>query len=202
MNNNTTPKDFFLHLGATVALYAAVVALINLAFSVINYYLPDQLAGYFYSGNIAWPISMLIILVPILYVLEYLIIKDIRKLPGKESIWIRRWRIYLTLFLTGAVMVGDLIALVNTYLNGEISGRFAYKVLAVFVIAGVIFLYYLIEKKSGLDGVDIGTKSNSRFIVATIGLVVALIAIIFGFIAEDRHLSNYSFWELKKINIV
>jgi len=182
MNNNTTPKDFFLHLGATVALYAAVVALINLAFSVINYYNPDQLAGYFYGNSVAWPISMLIILVPLLYILEYYIIRDIRKLPGKETIWIRRWRIYLTLFLTGATIVGDLIALINTYLNGEISSRFVYKILAVLVIAGVVFVYYLLTKTQTDQGQNSGSSKTQK-IFAWIGLVIVLVAIVAGFLA-------------------
>ncbi len=181
MNTNTTPKDFFLHLGATVALYAAVIALINLAFSVINYYLPDQLAGYFYANNVAWPISMLVILVPLLYILEYYIIRDIRKLPGKESIWIRRWRIYLTLFLTGATIVGDLIALINTYLNGEISSRFIYKILAVLVVTGIVFVYYLLTKTQNQPS-GAGNSRNQN-ILAWIGAVVVLITIIAGFMA-------------------
>ena len=84
----TTPKDFFLHLSATLALYVSAGALINLLFSVINYYFPDQLAGYFYANAVAWPISMLIILIPTLYVLEYLINRDITKVPEKVS---TRW---------------------------------------------------------------------------------------------------------------
>ncbi|MFA6601552.1 MAG: DUF5671 domain-containing protein [Candidatus Paceibacterota bacterium] len=193
MNNNTTPKDFFLHLGATVALYAAVIALVNLSFSIINYYNPDQLASYFYGNSVVWPISMLIILVPLLYILEYYIIRDIRKLPGKESIWIRRWRIYLTLFLTGATIVGDLIALINTYLNGEISARFVYKILAVLVIAGIVFVYYLLSKTQNQPGQEQVKSSKTQQIFAWLGLVVALVAIVFGFItvgspAKQRNL--------------
>ncbi len=114
----TTPKDFFLHLGATIALYISVGALVNLVYAIINNRFPDALAGYFYSNSIAWPISMLIVLVPILYVLEWLIKKDIDVTPEKKEIWVRRWRIYLTIFIGGAIMAGDLVALINTYLNG------------------------------------------------------------------------------------
>jgi uncharacterized membrane protein len=115
MNTKTTPKDFFLHLGATVALYVAVGALINLWFTVINYYFPDALAGYFYGNAVAWPISMLIVLVPIFYVLEWLIARDAAKTPEKNDLWIRRWRMYLTLFLVVILIGGDLITLINTF---------------------------------------------------------------------------------------
>ncbi len=183
MNTKTTPRDFFLHLGATVALFASVISIINLAFSIINYYRPDPLAGYFYAGYIAWPISMLIILIPVLYVLEYMIKRDIKKMAEKADLWIRRWRIYLTLFLTGATIIGDLIALVNVYLSGEISSRFIYKVLAVLVIATIVFLYYLLTKNQDVEADSTATFSNARnaTILAYIGIVVVIVAIVFGF---------------------
>lgn len=173
--NKTTPKDFFYHLTATIALYAGIIALINLSFSVINYYFPDALAGYFYANTVAWPISMLIVLVPILYVLEWLIKKDIRSIPEKAEIWVRRWRIYLTLFLTGAVIAGDLVVLINTYLNGEISSRFVFKVLAIIIILGIVFAYYILEK--------INPYSKVKATLSYIGFAIVAVAIVSGFIA-------------------
>ncbi|MDE1967109.1 MAG: hypothetical protein KGI45_03505, partial [Patescibacteria group bacterium] len=62
-----SPKDFFLHLGATIALYAGAIALINLAFTILNKLFPDALNPYWNAGSVIWPISMLIVLVPVLY---------------------------------------------------------------------------------------------------------------------------------------
>ena len=66
-----------------------------------------------------------------LYLAEWFIVRDIAKVPEKADIWIRRWRIYLTLFLAVVLIGGDLIALINTYLNGEITARFIYKVIVI-----------------------------------------------------------------------
>ncbi|MCX6715436.1 MAG: DUF5671 domain-containing protein [Candidatus Taylorbacteria bacterium] len=177
MNTKTTPKDFFLHLGATVALYAAAVALINLSFNIINYLEPDALASYFYSGSIAWPISMLIVLIPLLYVLEWLLVRDIRLIPEKKDLWIRKWRIYLTLFLAGATIIGDLIVLINTYLSGEVTSRFIYKILAILIICGAIFAYYLLARITEEE-----KGRAARKTVAVVGLVLVIIAIIAGFV--------------------
>lgn len=174
MQTNTTAKDFFLHLGATVALYISVGALINLVFAIINYSFPDQLSGYFYANTVAWPISMLVVLVPVLYVLEWLIKKDIDKVPEKKDIWVRRWRIYLTLFIGGAIMAGDLIALINTYLNGEISIRFFYKFLALLVIVGVVFTYYILSK--------VWKAPKTRKTLAGAMIVIVLASIVGGFV--------------------
>lgn len=170
----TTPKDFFLHLTATIVLYSSAIAITNLVFSVINYRFPDTLAGYFYAGSIAWPISTLMVLVPVLYVIEWFLKKDITKMPEKDGLWIRRWRVYLTLFLTGATIIGDLIVLINTYINGEITERFIYKFLAIIIIFGIIFVYYILEK--------INTKKALQKVLAWIGIVIVILSIASGFL--------------------
>lgn len=173
----TTPKDFFLHLSATVVLYISAGALINLLLSIINYLLPDVLAGYYYANSIAFPISMLIVLVPVLYILENLINRDIAAMPEKKDLWIRRWRIYLTIFLAAALMGGDLIVLINTYLNGEITSRFVYKVLAVLVVSGLIGKYYFFSLYTNYKWASFTRRFNTWF-----GAILVLAAIITGFI--------------------
>ena len=177
MNTKTTPKDFFLHVGATVALYVSVIALINLAFEIVNRLLPDQLNNYWSTSSIVWPISMLVVLVPVLYLLEWLIAKDVSKMLEKKDIWIRKWRIYLTLFLTGATIVGDVITLINTYLNGEISGRFLWKVLILFVVCSAVFKYYFFSVHESARWTKLVRKT-----VPWWGIILALVAIIGGFI--------------------
>ena len=177
MNNTTTPKDFFLHLGATIALYVTAIALMNLAFTIIDKVLPDALSMYWNSSSIVWPISILIVLTPLLYTLEWLIAHDIEKMQEKREIWIRRWRIYLTLFLTGATIAGDFIVLINTYLNGEISARFVYKVLIVLIVSAVIFAYYILIKTTDSER----SKTWLRVLSIT-GIVLVLVAIVGGFI--------------------
>ena len=173
----TTPKDFFLHLGATIALYVGVGALINLSFGIINYYFPDSLAGYFYGNSVAWPISMLIVLVPILYVTEWLIARDFKVNIEKKTLWIRRWRIYLTLFLTGALFAGDLMALINTYLNGEISTRFILKVVLILIVASSVFKYYFYSLNESRKWAKLAKKTVPGF-----GIILVLVAIVIGFI--------------------
>ncbi len=178
MNTKTTPKDFFLHLAATVVLYVAAGSLINLWFAVINYFHPDALAGYFYGNSVAWPISMLVVLVPALYIIEWLIGRDMARMPEKRDLWIRRWRIYLTIFLAAALMIGDLIALVNVYLNGEITARFIYKIVVILLTAGAVGKYYFFSLYPDLRWSKVARKVNPWF-----GVIFSLAAVILGFIA-------------------
>jgi len=173
----TTPKDFFLHLGATVTLYTVIGALISLSFSIINYYFPDVLAGSFYANSVAWPISLLVVLVPTLYVIEWYIEKDIKSNQDKKELWVRRWRIFVTMFLTVALIVGDLITLINTYLNGEISARFVYKVLVILVISASVLMYYFFSLNE-----DMKWSKCSKNTIPWFGILISLIAIITGFV--------------------
>lgn len=175
MNTKITPKDFFLHLLATGVLYTAVGALITLVFRTIDYSLPDVLAGYFYAPAISWPISILIILVPTYYVVEWFLNRDIHNDPLKKDIWIRRWRIDLTIFLTAVMILGTLITLISTYLNGEISARFVCKVLAILIISAVVFSYYLLER------IGYGRESTKKAL-SYLGIVLVIAAIVGGFV--------------------
>lgn len=176
MNTKITPKDFFINIGVTIALYASVIALINLVSSIINYIAPDKLATYFSPSNIAWPMSMIIVLVPLLYVLEWYTNKDMKSFPEKRTLWLRRWRIYLTLFLSGATIIGDIIAFINTYLSGEITSRFIYKVLAVLIISAIVFTYYMLDRYE-----DIIKSTITMKIMAWAGIVIVIASIILGF---------------------
>jgi hypothetical protein len=121
---------------------------------------------------------MLIVLVPILYVVEWLINRDIARMPEKSDLWIRKWRVYLTLFLTVVLIGGDLITLINTYLNGEISARLIWKVVVVLVIASAIGKYYFFNLYRNFKWATL-----SRRVIPWWGIILVLAAIIIGFIA-------------------
>lgn len=143
-----TPKDFFLWLGIIIGVYGSVIALLALLFEYINRSFPDQLAGYAdpYASSAHVSMATIIVLVPLTTLLVYLVRSSIARDPGKEFIWVRRWAIMLTLFLAGAVVAIDLITLVTTFLGGEITVRFALKVLAVLLVGVGIFLHFLAER--------------------------------------------------------
>jgi len=56
-------KDFFINLGAIVALYTMVVSLVNLLFTIIDISYPKIVDGYNYMGSqsISWPVATLVI---------------------------------------------------------------------------------------------------------------------------------------------
>lgn len=165
-------------LGALIALYGSITSFITLLFEYINTAFPDPLAYYGdpYGGAVRTSMATLIVLVPASIILFRLIRGSIDKEPAKASIWVRRWALVLTLFIAGAVVVIDLITIINTFLGGEITSRFFLKAAVVLLVAVGVFLHFLADikgywgahvKKANLIGISMG--------------VLALAAVISGF---------------------
>jgi hypothetical protein len=140
-----SPKDFFLYIAVMVTLYWSAISLIILWFEYIDRLFPDPLQFYVdpFSGAIRFAMASLIIVFPIYVYLTRYVNQQIRKEPEKRGLGIRRWLIFLALFIAGITIVGDLIALINTFLGGDLTTRFVLKVLVILVVAGAGFYYYL-----------------------------------------------------------
>lgn len=149
-NKKTGAKDFFLYLASFAGLYVSAISLISLLFAMINKALPDALNGYYYgsdpySAGVRMAIASLLIVFPLYLVVAAYIDKYVRANPEKKELSVRKWLTYLTLFLTAVAVVIDLIVLVNTFLGGEITSRFIWKVLSVLVVSGSVFGYYFYD---------------------------------------------------------
>ncbi len=162
-----------------VALYGAIVSFITLLFQYIDTAFPDPAITYYtdpYSGAIRFAMAALIVLVPVSIVLLRLIRNDIARFPEKSDLWVRRWALFLTLFIAGATVVVDLITLVNTFLGGELTARFILKVLVVLLVAGAVFMHFLAD----LWGYWGRFPSRASYVGAASG-VAAIAAIVGGF---------------------
>lgn len=179
MNNpKVTPKDFFLWAGAMVALYGSVISFITLIFSYINYAFPDELSYYSdpFSGAMRFQMASLIVLVPVALVLMRLIRKDIAADRVKSELWIRRWALFLTIFIAGAAVIVDLITLINYFLGGELTTRFILKVAVLLLVAGGVFLHFLAD----LRGYWVKRPDQARM-VGWGALALVIISIFAGF---------------------
>ena len=196
----TTPKDFFLYLATAVTLYISAGSLVALLFEIINSVFEDPLAsvyrGGFYSGAIRFAVASLVIVFPLYLFLSWLIRKSIVAEPERARIAVRKWLIFLTLFVAGGFMVGDLIALINTFLGGEITVRFILKVCALLIIAGAVFAYYLHDLRRTERG-DMRVRVSFIWIAA----VAVLAAIVGGFLVMGSPASQRAFrFDQERIN--
>lgn len=150
-------KDFFMQLGAMVSLYASAISFTMLVFEYINVLLPDPLGigGYYdtYGSfqSIRWSIAVLMVVFPLYIWLSWFLEKTYKKNPERRKVWIRRWLIYLTLFVAAIIIIGNFVTLIYNALGGELTFRFILKVITLFFVTGSVFGYYFWNIKKHQD---------------------------------------------------
>ncbi len=174
----TTPRDFFLYVGAMVTLYWSAGSLMALFFAIVDAVIHDNLDYYVdpYSGGIRFAIASLVVIFPISLILFTVLKRDALKQPERFLLPLRRWLYALTVFVTSVALIGDIVALLNSFLGGELTTRFLLKAVAVLVVAGLVFWFSLLEMKIKPDQ-PMGVRKP--FLWGTALLVLA--TIVYGF---------------------
>jgi hypothetical protein len=183
MNNENvkvkmTPKDFFIYIATMAALYVSTFSLLALLFEYIDILFPDRLEMFHaeFSGAVRSSMASLIIVFPSYIALTHFLNRGLRRNPEKKGLGIRKWLIYLTLFIAGITIIVDLVVLVNTFLGGELTTRFILKILSVLIIIGAVFGYYLYDLKGKWE-IEV---RKSKIIGGIVSLLI-LASIVSGF---------------------
>ena len=139
ITNKNQPRDVFLYLLSIISLVASTIGIGILLFQYINVYFPDVISDPYFSpsnyyGTIRSALAALIVFFPVYLWVSRFLKKDIDENPEKRELKIRKWLLYLTLFVASLTIIGDLIALIYNFLNGELTLRFVYKILSIFFI--------------------------------------------------------------------
>jgi hypothetical protein len=178
----TGPKDVFVQLLLMVALYLSATHLGTLLFQIVNHYVPDpaaptwsrEIAG----ASIRWAIAMLIVAAPVFFGVTWHLRREFERTPEKLQLRSRRWLTALTLFVAALIAIGDLVTVVHTFLQGELTLRFVLKALVVLVIAGAVLWYERWEFRRTSGG-----RLPANILALRWGaIVVTAVAIVTGFV--------------------
>lgn len=174
-----TAKNFALQLGSLVSLYVSVTALIMLLFGIITVQYPDVAQGMWEydsaASSIRFGFALLAVFFPSYIVLTRLV-NTIRRKEHGTYLVLTKWLIYLSLLIGGATILGDLVAVINGFLNGELTIRFILKALAFLIVVGAAFTYYVFDARGYWQ------EHERRSIqYAGVTTVVVVIALILGF---------------------
>ena len=185
----STPRDVFLHLLVFVALYASAVTFITLLFQYINTWYPDPLDYYTSVANtIRYSASFLVVMFPVYLLISWIINRDFVRDPARKEIRVRKWLVYLTLFVSALTVIGDVITLVYNFLGGEFTIRFFLKIIVVLMTAAAIFGYYYWDLHKN-------TKAQVSKILPWLASVVVFGTIIVGFfmVGSPAHQRSLNF---------
>jgi len=171
----STAKDVFLQLFNFALFYIAIIAMMRLYVSYINVLFPDPLQNYYIlsAEGVRWGSAVLLIAVPAFLLSAWLIAKEVKKDSQKRDLSLRKWLLYLTLFVSALTVVIDLMTFVYYFLSGELSMRFFLKVMVFLIVALLVFLYYWWELKHRILSVRATQGITTVVVVVVLGSIIA-----------------------------
>lgn len=175
-----TAKNFALQLGSLITLYVSIGSLIALLFGVITVQYPDQAQMPWEhdsaTASIRFAIAILIIFFPS-YIALTRFVNVIRRSEHGIYLTLTKWLVYLSLLIGGGVLLGDLVAILNSFLEGELTVRFVLKAMSVFLVIGTAFAYYLLDVRGYW-------QEQERYSIYYAGIVslAVLVSLIGGFV--------------------
>ncbi len=178
LGKHNNAKYAFLYMLSLVALLFTALGVGQILFNGINYFIKD-LPGIYSSAAmpLTAAISMLVIAAPIYFLTMRSLENSLVKGNLDTDAAIRRWLVYFILFVSAVVMIFWLIFTLSNFLDGELTSKFIYKVLTVFVIAGGIFSYYFYDIRR--DSAKKKDMVKLGFLIG--GLVLTVGSLVFSF---------------------
>ncbi len=174
-----TAKNFALQLGSLISLYISISALIVLLFGIITTLYPDIAQGYYEqdsaSSSIRFSIAFLVVFFPT-YIILTRLVNTIRRNEHGTYLTLTKWLIYISLLIGGGILLGDLVYVLNSFLNGEITIRFILKALSFFIVVGAGFTYYVFDARGYWQ-----THEKTSIQYAVIVALVVIATVVVGF---------------------
>ena len=174
--HTNTARNFVLQLGSLIALYITLSSLIVLIFGVIDLIFPDELFAYQYesaTGMVRLGIATLVVFFPTYFLLTRSVNKTRRTETEGAYLGLTKWLIYLSLLVGGGILLGDLVAVILGFLEGELTAPFILKALTILVVIGSAFTYYLLDARGYWQKEE--QKSMTYGGVVTIVVVAAVV---------------------------
>lgn len=179
---STSAKDFFLYLAFVVTLVWMIVSFFVGAFSLIDIWFPDTLDRNYLSfpgehSLLLGSISSLLIVTPFFLIIAGYLNRHLRARPEKKDMWVRKWLLYLLLFIAFVTALVDLAWLASSFFQGGLTSRFIAKSLTVLAVSSAVFGYFLYDLRRDLSQAQVLPK------LAGVGVGIVVFAVmIAGFV--------------------
>jgi hypothetical protein len=139
-------RDAFVYFVLFCALGVSAFYLGSLLFSLIDIAFQDPIlhpSRDRIETDIRWAVSFIVVAFPVFLFVAHKTSAEIRRDPEKRVSRIRNWLTYVALSIASLVILGDVVALIYNFLNGDLTVPIGLKILTIAAIAGTIFVYYL-----------------------------------------------------------
>lgn len=150
-----------------------------LAFAFIDHCFADELTrdpyfgATFAASGLRWSVSALLVGFPIFLFLGWRLAAKKRRDPERRRSRVHAWLTYVTLIFAAGALIGDLVAIVFQFLNGELGARFVAKAGVVGFISAAILWNYSRDVERHSSRVDLPGRALALVAILVVGALVA-----------------------------
>ncbi|MFA6466575.1 MAG: DUF5671 domain-containing protein [Patescibacteria group bacterium] len=185
MVKHDAAKYAFLYLLSLVALVFMSISVGIIVFQIINKEIIDIINNYaasYNDGAMKFAISAIIVAAPIYYFTSRQIYKNLFAGNLDKDAGVRKWLTYFIMLISVVVMIGFLIATINSFLDGDLTTKFILKTLTALIISGTVFSFYFYDIRRE----EVQAKKDKVIsLYAWISLVVVVVVFIFSWFNVD-----------------
>jgi hypothetical protein len=185
MEKHDSAKYAFFYLLSLVALVFLSISVGIIVFQIINKEIVDIINDYavnYNDGAMKFAISSIIVSAPIYYLTSRQIYKNLFKGDLDKDAGVRKWLTYFILLVSVVVMIGFLIATINSFLGGDLTTKFILKTLTALIISGTVFSFYLYDiRRENIQG----QKNKVISLYAWVSLTLILVVFVFSWFVVD-----------------
>jgi uncharacterized protein DUF5671 len=139
-------RDAFLYLLNFISLGFWSVALWQIWDALVRRWFPDPLSTLSTNSlreEIAWQVALILVTFPLFIVVHSLISRELSRRPELYYSPVRRWLTYVALVVAAITIVIDAALTIQNWITGQLSVHFLLDTLALMLLGGGIFVYYL-----------------------------------------------------------
>lgn len=142
----------FQYIILFIALYVSATSFVGILHYLVKKLIPDALdkTSYFSAFEdslMRGYLAALIVAFPIFAFLYLVLKKQVLQKPAIRNLRVRKLLIYITLVATFVIMLYDIIKTIYDFLSGTVTTRSIANFLVTILVAGGIFLYFILEVK-------------------------------------------------------
>ena len=139
-------REALLYLLNFISLAVWITAAGHLFYVLIDRRFPSALDSAYLRESSRFDLSLelaaIIVAFPIFAVVSRLIARSLKARPEGSESGVRRWLTSVALVIAAVIIIGDAIAFLNEFFQGDLTLRFVLKSLVLVVLAGGVFVYY------------------------------------------------------------
>lgn len=168
-------REAFLYIVYFGLLGALASYLGGLAFGFVDVTFADSLFSVTNNrraDGLRWSVAVLLVGSPIFYVLGSFLAKQRRAEPERRASRVRAWLTYIAMIFAAMALIGDFIAVVYTFLSGEIGLRFALKAAVVAIIAGAVLITNLRDAERATSATDWISRAIAIFMAVVTAVLI------------------------------